>query len=328
MPEMPAPVNVFCIYSPEDRQLYQKLEKHLAMMLHQKRITLWHTQQILAGANHQQEITNHLEQAEVILMLISSSFMAKNYDLMERALKRDQTNRACVIPILLKALDWQNAPFAYLKILPSNRQPVTSWGKQDDAFVDIVTGLNRVLDDLPHSLTRPTPTPKEQSAPRPLDAYSQPAQIDITPNLQDADVRDQFDVFLCHHSPDKPAVKRIGEQLLQRGIRPWLDEWELRPGQSWQRALEEQIESIKAAAVFVGPSDFGLWQQWEADAFLREFVRRHCPVIPVLLPDIPGEVKPQLPVFLSGMTWVDFRKTKPDPLDQLIWGITGQRPGR
>jgi hypothetical protein len=31
-------------------------------------------------------------------------------------------------------------------------------------------------------------------------------------------------------------------------------------------------------------------------------------------------------LFLRGMTWVDFRAADPDPLAQLIWGITGQRP--
>jgi hypothetical protein len=61
----------------------------------------------------------------------------------------------------------------------------------------------------------------------------------------------------------------------------------------------------------------------ELEAFLREFVHRGCPVIPVLLDYAPKE--PQLPVFLRGMTWVDFRKTDPEPLENLIWGITGKR---
>ena len=47
-----------------------------------------------------------------------------------------------------------------------------------------------------------------------------------------------FDVFLCHNSRDKPRVKQIGEELKQQGVLPWLDEWELRPGLPWQRALE------------------------------------------------------------------------------------------
>ena len=132
-----------------------------------------------------------------------------------------------------------------------------------------------------------------------------------------------FDVFLCHNSVDKPKVKEIGEKLKEHGILPWLDEWDLRPGFPWQGELERQIEHIKSAAVFVGKDGLGPWQQKELDAFLREFVERECPVIPVLLSDAPK--KPKLPIFLKGMTWTDFRENKPDPIENLIWGITGKR---
>ena len=67
----------------------------------------------------------------------------------------------------------------------------------------------------------------------------------------------KFDVFLCHNSQDKPEVREIAQQLQQQGLKPWLDEWELRPGLSWQELLEEQIEYIKYAAVFVGSSGLG-----------------------------------------------------------------------
>jgi len=96
-----------------------------------------------------------------------------------------------------------------------------------------------------------------------------------------------FDVFLCHNNIDKLAIKHIAEQLKARGILPWLDEWELRPGMSWQRLLEAQISSIKTAAVFVGKDGIGPWQHNELDAFLREFNERGIPVIPVLLLDTP-----------------------------------------
>jgi hypothetical protein len=132
-----------------------------------------------------------------------------------------------------------------------------------------------------------------------------------------------FDVFLCYNDKDKSEVKKIGEKLKERGILPWLDEWELRPGLPWQSLLEDQIEQIKSAAMFVGKEGIGPWQRQELDAFLREFAKRGSPVIPVLLEYAPSE--PQIPVFLRAMTWVDFRKQNPDPLEQLIWGITGKR---
>jgi hypothetical protein len=134
----------------------------------------------------------------------------------------------------------------------------------------------------------------------------------------------QFDVFLCHNSEDKPAVINIAQQLRQNGLQPWLDVWELRPGSIWQFVLEQQIENIGAAAVFVGQQGLGPWQEQEIYAFLQEFMRRKCPVIPVLLSDAPQQ--PRLPIFLRSCHWVDFRQQNPDPLVQLVWGITGIKP--
>lgn len=134
----------------------------------------------------------------------------------------------------------------------------------------------------------------------------------------------KFDVFLCHNSEDKLAVIEIAEQLRCRGLKPWLDVWELQPGAIWQFALEQQIESIGAVAVFAGQKGMGPWQSEEVYAFLQEFIRRQCPVIPVMLPDTLTQ--PRLPIFLKNRHWVDFRLQEPEPYSQLIWGITGERP--
>ncbi|HXX77488.1 MAG TPA: toll/interleukin-1 receptor domain-containing protein, partial [Ktedonobacteraceae bacterium] len=55
-----------------------------------------------------------------------------------------------------------------------------------------------------------------------------------------------FDVFLYHNGKAKLQVKEIGEKLKEQGILPWLDEWELPPGLSWQQGLEKQIKRIKS----------------------------------------------------------------------------------
>jgi TIR domain len=133
----------------------------------------------------------------------------------------------------------------------------------------------------------------------------------------------EFDVFLCHNSRDKPEVKAVALQLMARGIKPWLDEWELRPGFRWQPLLEAQIQQVKAAAVFVGPDGLGPWQSEELSAFLSECVNRNIPVIPVLLPNAPEGVR--LPPFLGQRTWVDFRGSEQEALEKLEYGITGQR---
>ena len=87
----------------------------------------------------------------------------------------------------------------------------------------------------------------------------------------------RFDVFLCHNSEDKSAVIKIAEQLQAQGIKPWLDEWELRPGLDWQDALDGQIEQIQTAAVFVGNAGLGPWQQQEIKSVFAGVCRARLP---------------------------------------------------
>ncbi|HYI07926.1 MAG TPA: toll/interleukin-1 receptor domain-containing protein [Thermoanaerobaculia bacterium] len=168
--------------------------------------------------------------------------------------------------------------------------------------------------------------PAAPPPPPPVAARSEAdeARLLVLRELERKRAAGEFDVFLCHNSSDKPLVIRIADLLEGHGILPWLDERELPPGQPWQPLLEKQVASIRSAAVFVGAAGVGPWQEQELYGFLREFVARKVPVVPVLLQDAPSQ--PELPIFLRAMTWVDFRVPKPDPLLRLIWGITGRRP--
>jgi hypothetical protein len=133
-----------------------------------------------------------------------------------------------------------------------------------------------------------------------------------------------YDVFICHSSRDKQYVITIAEKLKERGILPWLDIWEIRPGTRWQRELQKNLKSIKSVAVFVGPQGAGPWQELEVESILQQFARRKCPIIPVVLEGRQG--RPRLPAFLDLWHMVDMRQRDPDPFEQLIWGITGEKP--
>lgn len=136
---------------------------------------------------------------------------------------------------------------------------------------------------------------------------------------------DTFDVFLSHNSSDKSVVLELAEALRDRGLRVWLDDWELIPGRPWQEAVEDIIQTVKTAAILVARDGLGPWEAPEMRACLHEFVRRKLPVIPVLLPGTPG--RPELPLFLRQFTWVDLRQGITDAgLARLQWGITGRKP--
>lgn len=138
--------------------------------------------------------------------------------------------------------------------------------------------------------------------------------------------QERFDVFLSYNSKDQPTVLQLAEALKQRGLRVWLDEWELVPGRPFQEALAAIIQTTLSAAVLVGEDGLGPWEIPEMRSCLNQFVRRRLPVIPVLLPS--ARKQPDLPLFLQEFIWVDLRADglSDTNLDRLEWGITGKKP--
>jgi WD40 repeat protein len=143
-----------------------------------------------------------------------------------------------------------------------------------------------------------------------------------------------FDVFLSHSSPDKPAVEEVARRLEDEAkLKPWLDKWNLVPGEPWQEALEQALDSSRTCAVFIGLGGIRPWENEEMRSALQTHASKpDYRVIPVLLPGATLPERGELPRFLSRLTWVDFRGT--DGLDdaeafrRLVAGIRGIGPGR
>ena len=147
----PNSIEVFYSYSHEDEELRQQLENHLSILRRQGVITDWHYRQIGAGREWEGEIDAHLNAAHVILLLISSDFIASDYcyDVeMQRAMERHEAGEARVIPVILRPVDWEAAPFSHLQALPIGVRPVTRWEDRDEAFADIARGIRGVVEEL------------------------------------------------------------------------------------------------------------------------------------------------------------------------------------
>src|SRR4051812_14616359 len=119
-PERPAaPISLFYSYSKKDKALREKLETHLSLLQTQGVISGWHDRRIEAGTEWDGAISQHLEDAGIILLLVSADFLASRYcrDVeVARAMERHEAGTARVIPVLLRPVDgWQSAPFGKLQ---------------------------------------------------------------------------------------------------------------------------------------------------------------------------------------------------------------------
>ncbi len=148
-------IKLFCSYAHEDEELLNKLKVQLSPLEREGLIELWHDRDISAGTEWEHEIDAHLDAAGIILLLISPDFMNSNYCYsveMKQAIDRHNAGEARVIPILLRPTDWQGAPFRKFQALPTNAEPITCWRNRDEAFLNVVQGIRKDIQQMtPHS---------------------------------------------------------------------------------------------------------------------------------------------------------------------------------
>jgi WD40 repeat protein len=125
------------------------------------------------------------------------------------------------------------------------------------------------------------------------------------------------DVFLCHNQEHKALVRQLHEALTSRGLRVWLDEREIGPGDLWLPALEQAIQTARAAVIAIGAGGLARWAEAERQVLEDESVRRGIPLVPVLLAG--GPEGSELPVFLRRHQWVDLRQgLSADGIERLV----------
>ena len=142
-------IEIFCAYAPEDELLRENLEKHLSVLKHQGWVTIWYDRKVGAGKEWVKEIDEHLNSAHIILLLISTDFLASDhcYGILKRAMERYEKDDALVIPLIMRPVaDWEKEPIGQLSSLPFDRQPVMSWPNPEKAYLEIAKGLRQVVE--------------------------------------------------------------------------------------------------------------------------------------------------------------------------------------
>lgn len=186
--------SLFFSYSHKDEALRDRLEVHLSVLKREGAISTWHDRRITAGDALGQRIDEHLERADIILLLVSPDFLASDYcqDVeMHRALARHAEGSARVIPVILRPCDWQHSPFAHLLAAPTDGKPITRWPDEDEAFLDVVRQIRAALP----ASNQPTPH-RIQSMPAGVSVHSRESgprssNLRLSKQFSDAD-RDRF----------------------------------------------------------------------------------------------------------------------------------------
>jgi hypothetical protein len=142
------PVNAFISYSHADEKALERLHKHLAMLRRDNVISAWYDHAILPGAHLGNTIMAELAKSEVFLALLSPDYLASNYCYekeFEHALGLAKTQKVRIVPIILEPCDWLSSPFKDFMALPKDGKPIAEWTNVNNAYLDVVNGIRRLV---------------------------------------------------------------------------------------------------------------------------------------------------------------------------------------
>lgn len=155
------PYDIFLSYSHADEVLMTLVREHLVLYDRRRQIRKWWDRKLLPGTPLNGEITNHLSSSDIILLLVSASFLASDncYDVeMQQAMRQHTEGRSVVVPVILRHCVWRDAPFGGLLALPTDGRPLTAWPDRDEAAKNIAEGVMRIVAELQSKQHNDPPT--------------------------------------------------------------------------------------------------------------------------------------------------------------------------
>jgi GTPase SAR1 family protein len=123
-----------------------------------------------------------------------------------------------------------------------------------------------------------------------------------------------YDVFLSHSAKDKSAVRELAERLKSDGLRVWLDEWEIQPGDMIGLKINQGLEQSRTLALVMSANaSESEWVTFESHTILfSDPTNQQRRFIPLRLDD--AEIKGTLKQY----AYVDWRQKSAEQYARLL----------
>lgn len=155
-PPVPKALKAFISYSHADSALKNELLKHLAPLRRLELVDHWDDGEILVGQEWEKAIWGNLQEADIIILLITVDFINSEYCYtkeLSAAVERHKTKSARIIPVIGRNCLWQNLSFGHIQAT-LNGKAILSLPNQDDALTEVAKEIKRVAEELKENRAR------------------------------------------------------------------------------------------------------------------------------------------------------------------------------
>lgn len=130
-------------------------------------------------------------------------------------------------------------------------------------------------------------------------------------------------VFICHAAEDKPTARRIARAIRGAKSDVWLDEWEIRVGDSIVQRINAGLSEATHIAVLLSAASCSkpwVQKEWSA-ALMLQLAQNSISVLPVRLDDSP------MPPILADIRYADCRDNLRRGISELNASLSAYQGG-
>lgn len=143
---MSKPLKIFITYSHKNTEAKDELITHLAVMKREGLISIWHDNEITAGATWRDAIFSNLDDSDILLYLVSAySLDSENCN---KELAAALNANIKVIPIILESCDWLYHKISDFQALPDKGKPIGQWEHKSAGWQNVVEGIREAISKL------------------------------------------------------------------------------------------------------------------------------------------------------------------------------------
>ncbi len=142
---------IFISYSHDNLNEREELIKHFTVLKRQGLINDWSDNKLIAGEDWDQTIRKKLDDAEIVLFLVSSEFLASDYIHsveVEETIKKYHENTVQVFPIILNNCMWQQTILKNFQAVPcveGRLKPISEWVDKNKAYYTVSIELMKSI---------------------------------------------------------------------------------------------------------------------------------------------------------------------------------------
>jgi hypothetical protein len=143
-------LKLFYSYSSIDAKWRAKLSAHLSSLEPKLLAPGWYDRLVSPGRRWDGEISTHLNDADIIVLLVSADFIKSEYCAAEaeRAMERQSAGEAVVVPVMLSHCNLSQSAFEHLQTVPPQDKPIKSWRDKEGALKEVSIKIERLASNI------------------------------------------------------------------------------------------------------------------------------------------------------------------------------------